>query len=67
MTQRHRLSNGLTVLVKEQHQVKVAAFQVWVKAGSADERGITNEYTPEFPSICGAGGYDRKPCSCANV
>src|SRR6186997_2462976 len=38
MTQRFRLSNGLTVLLEEQHQAKVAAFQVWVKAGSADER-----------------------------
>jgi zinc protease len=38
MTQRFRLDNGLTVLLEEQHAAKVAAFQVWVKAGSADER-----------------------------
>lgn len=38
MTERHRLSNGLTVLFEPQHEAKVAAFQVWVKAGSADER-----------------------------
>jgi zinc protease len=33
-----RLDNGLTVVFEEQHSAKVAAFQVWVKAGSADER-----------------------------
>ncbi|HEX4621716.1 MAG TPA: pitrilysin family protein, partial [Myxococcaceae bacterium] len=38
MTERFRLDNGLTVLFEEQHAAKVAAFQVWVKAGSADER-----------------------------
>ncbi|MDQ3266798.1 MAG: insulinase family protein [Myxococcota bacterium] len=38
MAQRFRLDNGLTVIFEEQHAAKVAAFQVWVKAGSADER-----------------------------
>lgn len=38
MTTRYRLDNGLTVLFEEQHAAKVAAFQVWVRAGSADER-----------------------------
>ncbi len=38
MPQRYTLSNGLTVVFEEQHAAKVAAFQVWVKAGSADER-----------------------------
>jgi zinc protease len=33
-----RLDNGLTVVFEAQHAAKVAAFQVWVKAGSADER-----------------------------
>ncbi|NBD07613.1 MULTISPECIES: pitrilysin family protein [Corallococcus] len=35
---RYSLPNGLTVVFEEQHAAKVAAFQVWVKAGSADER-----------------------------
>lgn len=38
MPLRYALSNGLTVVFEEQHAAKVAAFQVWVKAGSADER-----------------------------
>ncbi|OJT17766.1 peptidase M16 [Archangium sp. Cb G35] len=38
MAQRYTLSNGLTVVFEEQHAARVAAFQVWVKAGSADER-----------------------------
>jgi zinc protease len=38
VTIRFQLENGLTVLFHEQHTAKVAAFQAWVKAGSADER-----------------------------
>lgn len=38
MAVRYRLENGLTVVFEEQHAAKVAAFQVWVKTGSADER-----------------------------
>ncbi len=38
MTLHYRLDNGLTVLFEEQHAARVAAFQVWVRAGSADER-----------------------------
>ncbi|QRN95707.1 insulinase family protein [Archangium violaceum] len=38
MAQRYTLPNGLTVVFEEQHAARVAAFQVWVKAGSADER-----------------------------
>jgi zinc protease len=38
MAQRYTLPNGLTVVFEEQHTARVAAFQVWVKAGSADER-----------------------------
>lgn len=38
MTVRYRLDNGLTVVFDELHASKVAAFQLWVKAGSADER-----------------------------
>ncbi|WP_434387195.1 M16 family metallopeptidase [Melittangium boletus] len=38
MAQRYTLSNGLTVVFQEQHAARVAAFQVWVKVGSADER-----------------------------
>lgn len=38
MAVRFRLDNGLTVVFEEQHAAKVAAFQIWVKAGSADER-----------------------------
>ncbi|MFH1112604.1 MAG: pitrilysin family protein [Pseudomonadota bacterium] len=41
-----RLDNGLDVLVKEDHSRKVAALQLWVKVGSADEgateRGISH-------------------------
>ena len=35
---RTRLANGLTVLVEENHAAPVAAIQVWVNVGSADER-----------------------------
>jgi zinc protease len=38
MPLRYSLPNGLTVVFEEQHAAKVAAFQVWVRAGSADER-----------------------------
>ncbi|MFY1826641.1 M16 family metallopeptidase [Myxococcus fulvus] len=38
MAIRYALPNGLTVVFEEQHAAKVAAFQVWVKVGSADER-----------------------------
>ncbi len=38
MAQRYQLHNGLTVVFEEQHAAKVAAFQMWVNAGSADER-----------------------------
>jgi zinc protease len=38
MALRYALDNGLTVIFEEQHAAKVAAFQVWVRAGSADER-----------------------------
>ncbi|MCB2189060.1 MAG: insulinase family protein [Deltaproteobacteria bacterium] len=42
----HKLSNGLTVIIDENHEAPVAAFQVWVRAGSAyegpKERGITH-------------------------
>src|SRR3954447_12617763 len=38
MATRFALDNGLTVLFEEQHAAPVAAFQVWVKVGSADER-----------------------------
>jgi zinc protease len=34
---RHLLPNGLTLLVEENHAAPVAAIQVWVKVGSADE------------------------------
>src|SRR6476469_4163235 len=38
MTTRAVLDNGLTVIFEAQRTAKVAAFQVWVRAGSADER-----------------------------
>jgi zinc protease len=38
MANRFRLSNGLTVVFEENHAAPVAAFQLWVKVGSADER-----------------------------
>ena len=34
---RHRLPNGLTVLVEENHAAPVAGLQMWVRVGSADE------------------------------
>ena len=43
---RHKLSNGLTVIVAENHEAPVAAFQVWVRAGAIYEKkgeyGITH-------------------------
>ena len=38
MALRYQLDNGLTVVFEEQHAARVAAFQIWVKVGSADER-----------------------------
>ncbi len=32
------LPNGLTVIIQEDHRAQVAAVQMWVKAGSGDER-----------------------------
>ncbi|RJX29930.1 MAG: insulinase family protein [Desulfarculus sp.] len=44
--QRLKLDNGLTVILAENHEAPVAAFQVWVRAGSIyegpRERGITH-------------------------
>jgi zinc protease len=34
---RSRLENGMRVVLREDHTAPVAAFQVWVEAGSADE------------------------------
>ncbi len=43
---RFQLDNGLTVIIKENHAVPVAALQIWVKAGSIyeteAEAGITH-------------------------
>lgn len=39
MPSRVRLTNGLTVVTHPQRTAPVAAFQVWVKAGSGDETG----------------------------
>ena len=36
--QRIVLSNGLTVILQEDHRAQVAAIQMWVKAGSGDEK-----------------------------
>src|SRR6476660_908168 len=38
MAIRYQLENGLTVVFEPQRTAKVAAFQVWVDVGSADER-----------------------------
>jgi zinc protease len=35
---RSSLKNGMQVVLREDHAAPVAAFQVWVEAGSADER-----------------------------
>jgi zinc protease len=35
---RSKLENGMRVVLREDHAAPVAAFQVWVEAGSADER-----------------------------
>ena len=34
---RHKLPNGLTLLVEENHAAPVVAIQVWMRVGSADE------------------------------
>ena len=39
-TTRYQLPNGMTVLIREDHFAPVAALQVWVGAGGADERDI---------------------------
>src|SRR5690349_17186801 len=36
-SERYRLDNGLTVVLKQQHGSPVVAFQAWVGVGSADE------------------------------
>ena len=45
--ERITLENGLTVILKEDHHAPVAAIQVWVKTGSAnetaEEAGITHQ------------------------
>ncbi|MEE9613974.1 MAG: pitrilysin family protein, partial [Thermodesulfobacteriota bacterium] len=33
-----KLDNGLTVILEEDHSAPVAAFQMWVRVGSADEK-----------------------------
>src|SRR5690606_30791634 len=38
MSERFVLSNGLTVVFEEQHAAPVAAFQIWVRVGGADEQ-----------------------------
>ncbi len=40
--QRHELSNGLKIVMIEDHTVPIVSFQVWINAGSVDEQpGIT--------------------------
>ena len=43
---RHTLKNGLEVLIQEDHPRRIAAAQLWVMVGSADEecseRGISH-------------------------
>ncbi len=34
---RHKLDNGLTILLEENHAARVVAFQAWVQVGSGDE------------------------------
>lgn len=42
ITKEHKLSNGLKVLVREDHRAPVVVSQIWYKVGSSDEhRGIT--------------------------
>jgi zinc protease len=45
---KYELDNGLTVILKENHQANVVAFHMWVKVGSADETddisGISHVY-----------------------
>jgi zinc protease len=45
---KYELDNGLTVILKENHQAKVVAFHMWVRVGSADESddiaGISHVY-----------------------
>jgi len=36
----YKLDNGMTVVIREDHFAPVAAVQVWVKAGGADEEDI---------------------------
>jgi len=37
VVQRHRLPNGLTVIIEEAHSAPVVSVQMWVRVGSADE------------------------------
>ena len=45
---KYELDNGLSVILKENHQANVVAFHMWVKVGSADETdeisGISHVY-----------------------
>lgn len=36
----YELDNGMKVVIREDHFAPVAALQVWVKAGGADEEDI---------------------------
>ena len=45
-----QLSNGLTVVGLEQHAAKVAAFQVWVKVGSAFVAPVISSRKVSSPS-----------------
>ena len=46
--ERFTLSNGLTVLLKEEHANKIASVQVWVKTGSIYEGSLLGAGVSHF-------------------
>ncbi|MBI5892059.1 MAG: insulinase family protein [Deltaproteobacteria bacterium] len=54
------LENGMTVILEENHSAPVAAFQMWVKVGSADEDGNIAGIAHVFEHMLFKGTAKRK-------
>ena len=58
---RHRLQNGLTVLLKEDNSAPVVSIQIWVKAGSANETELEAGITHFIEHMIFKGTKKRGP------
>src|SRR5215203_278483 len=59
--QEHKLANGLTLLMHEDHSVPVAAVEIWYHVGSKDERPGRSGFAHLFEHIMFKGSANLAP------